>query len=83
MQKYQVSLEGFMQNQHAQLRSHDCYSVEEALLEAHTRKHLLYDQVEAWIAILFSDKEEAIKNGVPEHKIEKLSTTYRWIVRLL
>ncbi len=82
-QKYQVSLEGYKNGQHAQLSLHDCASLEAASLEASTRAHLPHASAEKSIAILFKNKEIAIEDGVPADKIEKLSSTYRWIVTKL
>ena len=68
--KYQVSLEGTIDGRHIQLNFVDVKSYERAMEEVGKRKHLPYDPCEQYIALLFSDKKQAIADGIPDTDIE-------------
>jgi len=71
---YQISLEGTIRGRHAQLNFYDARTYREAVREAKSREHLPSDPAEEFIALLFSDKRMAIKDGVPRGRIETLRT---------
>ena len=85
--KYQVSLEGHIKGCHAQLDFYDVDSYDGAINEVKERKHLPRDRAEEYIALLFEDIGQAIKDGIPEDKIETLrigdGPLYRYKARLL
>lgn len=68
--KYQVSLEGMIKGKHTQLNFIDVESYRKAMEEVSKRKHLPYDPHEQYIALLFSDKKQAIADGIPFADIE-------------
>ena len=83
--QYQCSLEGHINGKHAQLNLHDVNSFKKAMDEVKSRKHLPYNKHEKWIALLFSDRAQAIKDGVPEKEIEDIwgdGRLFRWKVKI-
>jgi hypothetical protein len=70
--KYQVSLEGKIKGMHVQLKFYDARNYWAAMREARTREHLPHDAAEEYIALLFSDRQQAILDGIPRCKIERI-----------
>ena len=83
--KYQCSLEGHVHGRHAQLDFYNTVTFADAIKEIRTRKHLLYNKNEEWIALLFNNREQAIKDGVPEKEIEATrsnNTLFMWKAKI-
>ncbi|MBR9703759.1 hypothetical protein GOV10_06975 [Candidatus Woesearchaeota archaeon] len=70
MDIYQVSLEGFENGTHVQFNLYDCANYETAMKEVKTHKHVKAPEGNQYLALLFYDKEQAIKDGILEEKIE-------------
>ena len=82
---YQCSLEGNIGGQHIQLDVYDAYSFQEAMDEVKNRRHLPWNKHEEWLALLFSNKAEAIKDGVPETEISDVwgdGRLFRWKAKI-
>jgi hypothetical protein len=70
--EYQVSLEGHVDEKHAQLDFIDVQNYTRAITEAKTRNNLLDDPAEEYIALLFNNKTHATEDGIPADEIETL-----------
>lgn len=80
--KYQVSLEGHIKGKHVQIAFYNTDDYRSALHEAYTRDHLPHDSAEEYVALLFRDRSQALRDGIPPKKIEKLDDyLYRYIVQ--
>ncbi len=70
--KYQVSLEGRLYGRHVQLAFIEVNTYKAAIREARSREHLPPNPAEEYIALLFTNKRQAIIDGVPRSQIERV-----------